>query len=63
MKKTMIVILLGLAAISVGAVGLYTADHIHSGPTTVDSHSGGTDADGCHTNRKTGNYHCHKRKR
>lgn len=22
-------------------------------------HSGGTDAQGCHTNRKTGDYHCH----
>lgn len=22
-------------------------------------HSGGTDASGCHTNRKTGDYHCH----
>ncbi|WP_366914935.1 YHYH domain-containing protein [Polaromonas sp.] len=23
------------------------------------AHSGGTDAQGCHTNRKTGEYHCH----
>lgn len=23
------------------------------------SHSGGTDAYGCHTNHKTGHYHCH----
>jgi hypothetical protein len=23
------------------------------------SHSGGTNADGCHTNRRTGDYHCH----
>ncbi len=23
------------------------------------AHSGGTDANGCHTNRKTGEYHCH----
>jgi hypothetical protein len=23
------------------------------------SHSGGTNAEGCHTNRKTGDYHCH----
>ena len=22
-------------------------------------HSGGTNADGCHTNRSTGEYHCH----
>lgn len=27
------------------------------------AHSGGTNADGCHTNRKTGDYHCHNRKR
>ncbi len=27
------------------------------------SHSGGTNANGCHTNRKTGEYHCHNRKR
>ena len=25
----------------------------------VHSHSGGTDANGCHTNSKTGDYHCH----
>ena len=23
------------------------------------AHSGGTDANGCHTNHKTGEYHCH----
>jgi hypothetical protein len=23
------------------------------------AHGGGVDADGCHTNRKTGDYHCH----
>lgn len=23
------------------------------------AHSGGTDAQGCHTNRKTGDFHCH----
>lgn len=25
----------------------------------VHAHGGGTDANGCHTNRKTGDYHCH----
>lgn len=25
----------------------------------AQAHSGGTDAQGCHTNRKTGVYHCH----
>jgi hypothetical protein len=24
------------------------------------AHSGGLDASGCHTNRKTGDYHCHR---
>ena len=23
------------------------------------AHSGGTNSEGCHTNRKTGDYHCH----
>ena len=27
------------------------------------AHSGGTNANGCHTNRKTGDYHCHNAKR
>jgi len=26
---------------------------------TATPHSGGTNADGCHTNRQTGDYHCH----
>lgn len=30
-------------------------------PITL-GHSGGTNADGCHTNRKTGDYHCHSPK-
>ncbi|MEC6882189.1 YHYH domain-containing protein [Photobacterium piscicola] len=25
----------------------------------VNAHSGGTDSNGCHTNHKTGVYHCH----
>ena len=28
-------------------------------PVTASSHSGGTNAEGCHTNRSTGEYHCH----
>ena len=27
--------------------------------TCVFAHSGGTDENGCHTNHKTGSYHCH----
>jgi hypothetical protein len=30
------------------------------GSTAIDAHSGGLDANGCHTNRKTGEYHCHR---
>ncbi|TWO67771.1 YHYH domain-containing protein [Caenimonas sedimenti] len=26
----------------------------------VHAHGGGLDAQGCHTNRKTGDYHCHR---
>jgi hypothetical protein len=28
--------------------------------TTANGHGGGLNADGCHTNRKTGEYHCHR---
>ena len=30
-------------------------------PITVFAHSGRTDSKGCHTNRKTGEYHCHSK--
>lgn len=29
-------------------------------PLSAFAHSGGLDANGCHTNRKTGDYHCHR---
>lgn len=32
-------------------------------PIGAYAHSGGTNADGCHTNRKTGDYHCHTPKK
>ncbi len=41
-----------LAIIALGA-GLGTAG-------SVCAHGGGLDKDGCHTNRKTGEYHCHR---
>jgi len=31
-------------------------------PLETFAHSGGTDAKGCHKNRKTGDYHCHNKK-
>lgn len=33
---------------------------IVAAPLAVAAHPGGTNADGCHTNRKTGDYHCLK---
>lgn len=27
------------------------------------AHRGRTDSEGCHTNRKTGEYHCHRKKK
>jgi hypothetical protein len=29
-------------------------------PAILLAHPGGLDANGCHTNRKTGDYHCHR---
>lgn len=29
-------------------------------PGVGEAHGGGLDANGCHTNRKTGDYHCHR---
>lgn len=29
-------------------------------PSPALAHGGGLDANGCHTNRKTGDYHCHR---
>jgi hypothetical protein len=29
-------------------------------PGVGEAHGGGLDANGCHTNRKTGEYHCHR---
>jgi len=31
--------------------------------TSALAHSGGTDSSGCHTDHKTGDYHCHKPKK
>lgn len=32
-------------------------------PATVAAHPGGLNAEGCHTNRKTGDRHCHRARR
>lgn len=33
---------------------------IGAGPTASVAHPGGLNAEGCHNNRKTGGYHCHR---
>ncbi|MEX0918330.1 MAG: YHYH domain-containing protein [Candidatus Paceibacterota bacterium] len=30
-------------------------------PLSLEAHSGRTNAEGCHTNHKTGDYHCHSK--
>ena len=47
---------------SLGIVALCLALLILPAGVSI-SHSGGTNANGCHTNRKTGDYHCHNAKR
>lgn len=39
-----------------GAITLGTLPH----PTPAYAHGGGLNAEGCHNNRKTGDYHCHR---
>ena len=43
----------------VALIGLGLA--IALAPASTVAHSGGTNAEGCHNNRKTGDYHCHRR--
>ncbi|WP_155924262.1 YHYH domain-containing protein [Mesorhizobium sp. L2C066B000] len=45
MKSTIIAAMAALTMLAL-AMGAY-------------AHGGGTDANGCHTNHKTGEYHCH----
>lgn len=42
--------------IAIGAVILASA----TGASDARAHGGGLDANGCHTNRKTGDHHCHR---
>lgn len=42
---------------------VFTICALVSAPLSVGAHSGGTNADGCHTNHKTGEYHCHNKKK
>jgi len=38
---------------------LLVALAVVAAPQFASAHGGGTNAQGCHTNRKTGDYHCH----
>jgi hypothetical protein len=40
--------------------GLFVAPMLSLLTASAHAHGGGLDADGCHTNRKTGEYHCHR---
>ena len=45
--------------------GLFVALFVLAGPVAIPvapavAHGGGLNAEGCHTNRKTGDYHCHR---
>lgn len=46
---------------SFGAIAVLAALLMMAG--TSRAHGGGTNADGCHNNRSTGDYHCHGAKR
>lgn len=43
-------------------IGAVIAMGLLFGANAAMGHSGGTDANGCHTDHKTGDYHCHKTK-
>lgn len=61
MKK--LVASLALLMLATPAIGHDAPMKAKSGTTVPPTkHSGGTDAQGCHTNHKTGDYHCHKPK-
>lgn len=40
--------------------GLAIAACLALTPNQATAHSGGLNSEGCHTNRKTGDYHCHR---
>lgn len=60
MKKKALGLLIVVLLASGGLIAntLIATDHNHSTDQTT-SHSGGTDSYGCHTDHRTGYYHCH----
>jgi len=62
--KKLIYTVLALSIMSIGLVtanSLISTDHNHNTATSsiVIDHSGRTNKDGCHNDRKRGTYHCH----
>lgn len=54
---------IAMAAFGALAISSPTWAHDTKEATTEPvKHSGGTDANGCHTNHQTGDYHCHNPK-
>lgn len=45
-------LMIGLAAAGILALGL--------GPAPAAAHGGGLNSEGCHNERRTGGYHCHR---
>jgi len=43
-----------------GAGLLVAVSFLATAPATVHAHGGGLNAEGCHNNRRTGEYHCHR---
>jgi len=44
----------------IGALGVLAVAGALGNGDAADAHGGGLNADGCHTNRKTGDSHCHR---
>ena len=49
-----------LAPIGCGAISLNANGSAGVAILPAQAHPGGLNAEGCHTNRKTGEYHCHR---
>lgn len=60
--KIALLITLFIASSTAITTTVYAEQSVPSMQTMTIAHSGGTDSKGCHYNRKTGEYHCHKPK-
>ena len=48
-----------MATKSITIVAVMVFIILFAAPSTIFAHSGRTNAEGCHNNRKSGDYHCH----